>query len=71
MPEFRYYCLDGSDRIVSGDDLLVADLNVAIEAAYEACREKRPALSGGIEIWQGTKRPYASEHAGSRRTGDD
>ncbi len=63
MPEFRYYCLDVQDRIVIGDNLVVSDLDRAIEAAYEACRDHPHFPSTRIEIWQGTVRLYMSPHA--------
>ena len=48
---FRYYCLNEEDRIVLGDNLMAPDLDSAIRAAYEACRDHPHFPSSRIEIW--------------------
>ncbi len=63
MLQFRYYCLNADDRIVLGDHLAASDLDAAIRAAYEACRDHPHFPSSRIEIWQGARRLYTSGHA--------
>jgi hypothetical protein len=62
LQEFRYYCLSGSDHIILGDNLFVPNLDAAIRAAYEACRDHPHYPSSRIEIWQGARRLYATNH---------
>lgn len=62
MLHFRFYCLSSEDRIVLGDHLVAPDLDAAIRAAYEACRDHPHFPSSRIEVWQGTSRLYASRH---------
>jgi hypothetical protein len=63
VPDFRYYCLNGNDRIILGADLVAVDLRAAIEGAYEACRDHPHFASSRIEIWQGATRLYATLHS--------
>jgi hypothetical protein len=60
VPDFRYYCLNANDRIILGADLVAVDLRMAIEVAYEACRDHPHFASSRIEIWQGANRLYAT-----------
>jgi hypothetical protein len=61
--QFRFYCLNEEDRIVVGDNVAAPDLDSAIRAAYEACRDHPHFPTSRIEIWQGSMRLYSSEHA--------
>lgn len=63
MPDFRYYCLNGRDRIILGADVSAADLRTAIRVAYEACRDHPHFTSSRIEIWQGPTMLYATAAA--------
>jgi hypothetical protein len=54
------YCLNDQDHIIVGDDLDVLDLEVAIQAAYRACREHPHCSASRIEVWQGASRLYSS-----------
>lgn len=60
MADFRYYCLNESDRIILGAHLVADDLHTAIRTAYEACRDHPHFGSSRIEVWQGTSRLYAT-----------
>lgn len=60
---FRFYCLNEEDRIVIGDHLMAPDLDSAIRAAYEACRDHPHFPTSRIEIWRGATRLYASGYA--------
>jgi hypothetical protein len=62
VQEFRYYCLNGEDRIILGDHLFVPNLSAAIEAAYEACRDHPHYPASRIEIWQGSSKLYTTTH---------
>ena len=72
MPDFRYYCLNGQDRIILGAGVTAVDLSAAIRVAYEACRDHPHFTSSRIEVWQGPTMLYATAtacpgnaHAGS------
>ena len=63
MPDFRYYCLNGQDRIILGAGVIAADLRTAIKVAYEACRDHPHFTSSRIEVWQGPTMLYATATA--------
>jgi len=60
VPDFRYYCLNGQDRIILGADVIAVDLRTAIQVAYEACRDHPHFASSRIEVWQGPTKLYAT-----------
>lgn len=63
MPDFRYYCVSGEDRIILGADVVAPDLSTAIRAAYDACREHPHFGSSRVEVWQGATMLYATGHS--------
>lgn len=63
MADYRFYCLNEDNRIILGDYLEATDLDSAIRAAYEACRDHPHFSSSRIEVWQGIRRLYATAGA--------
>lgn len=63
MPDFRYYCLSDNNRIILGAYVEATDLDSAIRAAYEACRDHPHVNSTRIEVWQGPNRLYVTAGA--------
>lgn len=61
VPDFRYYCLNGEDRIILGAHVIAVDLGAAIRVAYKACRDHPHLTSSRIEVWQGPSKLYATE----------
>jgi hypothetical protein len=54
LAQFRYYCLHDDGRIARGEHIEAADLNAAINHAYEYCR------SHPTRAWRGAERLYFS-----------
>lgn len=63
VPDFRYYCLNGQDRIILGANVIAVDLRAAVQVAYEACRDHPHFASSRIEVWQGPTKLYATDAA--------
>jgi hypothetical protein len=60
MSQFRAYCLDVKNAIISGQDVEAPDLPSAIAAARTICALQPDGNADRIEIWQGTQRLYTS-----------
>jgi len=67
MHEFRYYCLDRNNRILSGSDINAPDLSTAVRMAYEGCRSHSGTPSDRVEVWQGKRCLYTSDRSGEPR----
>jgi hypothetical protein len=59
---YRCYCVSGENRIVLGEYVEAPDLQAAIEAARELCKQHPGADTERIEVWLGTRRLYPAPH---------
>jgi hypothetical protein len=68
MAEFRYYGLHDDGKIAFGEYVDVADLDAAIEYAWEACKSHTKGALRHLEVWSGTQMLYASHERAFSRT---
>jgi hypothetical protein len=64
MPIYHCYFLDGDDRIAAVEDIDADALPEAVDRAQAMLH--RRAHHRTVEVWQGTRRLYATEGTGPR-----
>jgi hypothetical protein len=55
--EYRFYCLDANNKIVSADTIRADSVEEAVAAARESC-SGAGFQSDRVEVWQGTRRVH-------------
>ncbi len=55
--EYRFYCLDADNKIVSADTLTADSVEDAVAAARAGCADAG-FHPGRVEVWQGTRRVH-------------
>ena len=60
MPFYRCYFLDREDHIRSRADIETADIQQAIERAFEMLKTQSASGCESFEIWEGDQRVYPS-----------